>query len=74
MKKQKFTGKLSLNKETISRLQAGQMSRVVGGSDKLCGSITGAHACCPQPSGDPICPEPSCDSCPNDCGTSAHCN
>jgi len=39
MKKKKFTGKLSLNKETISKLQDGQMERIVGGTDVLC-SIT----------------------------------
>ena len=32
MKKIKFTGKLSLNKETVSKLNQEQMTRVLGGS------------------------------------------
>lgn len=32
MKKIKFTGKLSLNKETVSKLNNEQMNQVVGGS------------------------------------------
>lgn len=35
MKKQKFTGKLSLNKETISRLQDRQMSQLNGGDGSV---------------------------------------
>lgn len=36
MKKKQFKGKLSLNKETVSKLQDSQMSKIVGASDRLC--------------------------------------
>jgi hypothetical protein len=44
MKKQKFTGKLSLNKETISKLQDTQMSSVQGGGSN--NSTNNGFTCC----------------------------
>jgi len=42
MKKVKFNGKLSLNKETIAKLNDSQMKSVNGGAtvNTLCGQIT----------------------------------
>lgn len=51
MKKKVFKGKLSLNKETVTKLNDSEMVRLVGGSDRLCGSISGADACCCNRSG-----------------------
>ncbi|UTW64790.1 class I lanthipeptide [bacterium SCSIO 12643] len=52
MKKLKLTGKLSLNKETISKLNDEQMNDVNGGrgsgSDRLCSNIPCATTGCPS--------------------------
>lgn len=55
MKKQKFNGKLRLNKETISQLHKSQMTQVVGGS-----RVT---TCTPSIHCDPDTIAPPTDSC-----------
>lgn len=62
MKKQKFTGKLSLNKETISKLQDGQMGYVLGGTGSMTTQTCGG---CPLPPDPPQLPPISetCVSC-----------
>lgn len=59
MKKQKFNGKLKLNKEVISKLQMNEMSIVRGGS--------GGILCTPdpiiKPSDPAICFSKTCVSC-----------
>lgn len=49
MKKIRFTGKLSLNKETVSKLNQEQMNQVVGGSLR-CITAASCNTCgCPPP-------------------------
>lgn len=74
MKKIKLSGKLSLNKETIAKLNDEQMGSVKGGDfTSIVSCINGGSKCCPAPSGisDQAC---SCISCTGDlCNTCAVC-
>ena len=54
MKKMKFEKKLSLNKETVAKLNADEMSKVKGGEEaalsiirKWCRTGSGSIVCCP---------------------------
>lgn len=52
MKKVKITGKLSLNKETIAKLNEDQMNRIKGGltetSEQVCTQFTAYAISCPM--------------------------
>lgn len=66
MKKQKFTGKLNLNKETISRLQDEEANRIIGGQTSAICTVT----TCPKPPTTNNCTpitEPYCCSYPYEC-------
>lgn len=67
MKKIKFSGKLSLNKETISKLNNEQMNQVNGGTGSGCtGSRYCSQGCPPITIGCPetvICPLPTIVNC-----------
>ena len=45
MKKVKFTGKLSLNKETIAKLNDEQMNAVKGGAAEAAGGLSWFKCC-----------------------------
>ncbi|MAN25761.1 class I lanthipeptide [Mesonia sp.] len=59
MKKINFKGKLSLNKETISKLQENQMMNVIGGNGEEC-QTNGARCSCSRKScnGNDLEPQP----------------
>lgn len=69
MKKQKFSGKLRLNKETITRLNETQQNQIMGGSNIACtGDLRTCKPCEPTSSPPqtclvgvcPIAPDPPC--------------
>lgn len=71
MKTKKFKGKLSLNKEVISKLQNNQMAKIMGGSDRLCEeSKYGKCTIIPEP--DTKVPSP--ESMLTPCCTEANCS
>lgn len=49
MKKIKLDGKLSLNKETIAKLNDEQMNGVKGGLLSIWSCVNGGSRCCPDP-------------------------
>lgn len=71
MKKRKFTGKLSLNKETITRLNETQQNQILGGSNIRCtGDLASCNPCDPNSSPQtcqvgpcPIAPDPCSECC-----------
>lgn len=71
MKKLKFNGKLSLNKETIAKLNDEQMGAIIGGS----ASITTAVPCCASVYAITSCGRQGCEvftyaaTCQPGCGT-----
>lgn len=64
MKKQKFNGKLNLNKETISRLQDEEMSKIEGGVTFGCLTTLITRGCNATFAGNTCTPLTKCDYTP----------